>query len=823
MEYSQMDLSRLKCIIKPVLTLAVTALVMLATAPVLLAHDDSMPGNGRVPAHASDTMRAFAAEHHHDEYLSAQSITACVAGFAGVYPCSNVDLMAFLPLNQIGGGNGNDIWGWTDSTTGKEYAIMGLTNGTAFVDISDPVNPVYLGHLPPHVGVSNSSWRDIKTYNDHAYIGSEALNSGMQVMDLAQLRNVPLPPVTFVETALYSGFSTSHDIVINEDSGYAYGVGLNSGNCGRGLHFVDIINPTNPQAAGCFSADGYTHDAQCVNYIGPDADHQGKEICFAYNEDTLTIVDVSNKAAPLQISRTGYSNRSYTHQGWLTEDQAYLLMDDELDERNVASITNTRTLIWNVQDLDSPVYTGDYIGPSTSIDHNQFIVGNYSYQANYRSGLRILDISDIANSNLAEVGFFDIYPSSDSANFNGAWGVYPFLASGNVIVSGIEQGLYILRPNFAAPSDPPVVNILNPVNNDLTPLSGVVQIQIDATDTEDADGSLVVEWNVDGGAWQSTAYIAPDYVANWDTQTVLDGAHAINARAVDSDLQAGNDISNVTVANGAPQFTVDTVNVSITVGKGDRNTGDATLMVSDEAGSPLDGVAVEGSFSGNWSGTRNATTDGNGEASFKTPKVKNLAFVQFCVDLASKAGWTFDIANSTLCGDSDASGGAFGTVAGLVTDAATGDGISNAAVSTDSGQSGNSDSFGDYSIADVPVGNRNVSVTAGGYDGQSISETVSEGATAPVDFALNESATGGSGTIKGTVYSGAGGKLSGVTVQVLGGSSSVTNKGGKYSIQNVPEGTQSVTASRVGYLSQQQFVNVSAGGSATLDFLLAPE
>ena len=816
-----MDMFKLKSIFKPVLTLTITALVMLAAVPGLLAHDDSMPGNGRVPPHARDTMRAFAAEHHHNQHLSAQSITACVGGVAGTYPCSNVDLMAFLPLNQIGGGNGNDIWGWTDSTTGKEYAIMGLTNGTAFVDISDPVNPVYLGHLPPHTGVSNSSWRDIKTYDDHAFIGSEALNSGMQVMDLAQLRNVPAPPVTFVETAFYTGFSTSHDIVINEDSGYAYGVGVN--NCSRGLHFVDIVNPTSPQAAGCFSADGYTHDAQCVNYIGPDVDHQGKEICFAFNEDTLTIVDVSNKAAPVQISRTGYSNRGYTHQGWLTGDQAYLLMDDELDERNNPDITNTRTLIWNVQDLDNPVYTGDYIGPSTSIDHNQFIVGNYSYQANYRSGLRILDISDIANSNLAEVGFFDIYPSSDSANFNGAWGVYPFFASGNVIVSGIEQGLYILRPNLAAPSDPPVVNILSPVDNDPTPLTGAVQIQIDATDTEDADGTLLVEWNVNGGAWQPTAYAAPDYVANWDTGTVLDGAHVINARAVDSDLREGNDASNITVENGMPKFTVDSINVNITAGNGNRNTGNATLMVSDEAGSPLGGVAVEGRFSGGWNGARNATTDGSGEAGFKTPKVKGLAFIQFCVDLASKAGWSFDIDNSTLCGDSSGGGSAFGTVAGQVTDTVTGNGISNAAASTDSGQSGNSDAFGNYSIANVPVGNRNVSVTAGGYDGQSTAVTVSENTTTTVDFTLDESAAGGAGSIKGTVYSGAGGKLSGVTVQVAGGSSSDTNKGGKYSIQNVPEGSQSVTASRDGYLSQQKFVTVNAGGAVTLNFTLAPK
>ena len=353
-------------------------------------------------------------------------------------------------------------------------------------------------------------------FNDHAFIGSEALGSSLQIMDLHQLRTVPAPPVTFVELLLdppFLDFSTSHNIVINEQSGYAYAVGTNNGSCKRGLTFVDILNPTDPQAVGCYAANGYTHDAQCVNYAGPDPDHQGKEICFAYNEDTLTIVDVTNKAAPVQLSRTPYQDSRYTHQGWLTEDHTYLLMGDELDERDLGGLT--RTLMWDVYDLDAPIYFGDYLGPTTAIDHNQYIKGNFSFQANYRAGLSILDISDIANGNLTEVAYFDIYPSSDSANFNGAWSVYPYFPSGNVVVSGIEQGLYILRPNLTAPNDAPVVSILEPMNNDPTPLAGTVPIRIDATDTEDATGSLTVEWNVNGSAWQPTSWNGVEYTANW--------------------------------------------------------------------------------------------------------------------------------------------------------------------------------------------------------------------------------------------------------------------------------------------------------------------
>lgn len=805
---------------------AISFLLLLFAGLSLQAHDDAMPGKGRTPQFARENMRAFAEDHHHNEHLSAQSITTCTGGMAGGFPCENIDLMSFLPTSQIGGGNGNDVWGWTDPLDGKEYAIMGLTNGTAFVDISDPVNPVYLGHLPPHTGVGNSSWRDIKTYNNHAYIGSEALNSGMQVVDLTQLRSIASPPVTIVETAFYTGFSTSHNIVINEDSGYAYGVGLNSGNCGRGLHFVNILNPTSPQSAGCFNSDGYTHDAQCVIYNGPDTAYVGNEICFAYNEDTLTIVDVTNKGAPVQLSRTGYANRGYSHQGWITENHAHLLMDDELDERNITSITNTRTLVWNIEDLDNPFHQGDYEGVSTTIDHNQYIVGNYSYQANYQSGLRILDITDIANvtqgtanDHISEAGFFDVYTSGNATGFNGAWSVYPFFESGIVIVSGIEQGLFILRPNLGTPTNPPVTDLLDPA--DASEVSGNVAIRINATDIEDAPGTLTVEWNIDGGAWQPASYVGPDYEANWDSTTVFDGNRVITARAVDSDMQAHSDSHTVSVANGMQTFTADVIDVYVETGKGNRNRGFGTILVSDENGDPLENALVDSSFGGDWTGNFSSTSDANGLITVQTQKVKNLSYVELCVLNASVPGMEFNSTGSMLCRDNN-SASTFGTVAGKVTDSATSNGITNASVETDTGQSTTTDSYGDYSIANVPTGSRTVSVTASGYDNQQATDLVTDGGTTTIDFALVETPTGGSGSVKGTVYSGQGGKLQGVTVTVDGGTSSMTNKGGKYTIQNVPGGWQTIIATKPGYLTQEQDVIVTVGGSVTLNFTLQP-
>ncbi len=338
------------------------------------------PDDGQI--HLAEHDLAKLADRQPVENLTPLGFTPCNNGFAGTYPCLNVDMMSFLPWSALGGGQGSANWGWTDPLTGKEYAIMGRSNGTAFVDISDLLNPVYLGNLPTQTYAT--TWRELKTYNNYAFIVADAAgNHGMQIFDLTQLREVSNPPVTFAATTVYTGFQTSHTITVNEATGFIYANGTNT--CSGGLHMVDVHDPLHPAFAGCFSADGYTHDSQCVLYNGPDADHTGKEICFASNEDTLTIVNVTDKSAPLMLSRTGYTGRGYTHQGWLSEDQRYFLLDDEFDELNTGR--NTTTYVWNVSNLDAPSVLGTYVAATRAIDHNQFVLGNLNFQANYRAGL----------------------------------------------------------------------------------------------------------------------------------------------------------------------------------------------------------------------------------------------------------------------------------------------------------------------------------------------------------------------------------------------------------------------------------------------------
>ena len=203
--------------------------------------------------------------------IPAVSDVPCTNGFAGEYECQNVDVLSIVPLSELGcGGDGNDIWGWTDPETDHEYAMVGCMDGTSFVDVTDPFDPKVLGFLRTYT--SSSIWRDLKVFNDHVFIVSEADEHGMQVYDLTQLRNLsPSKSGTvteLTETAHYCEFGSAHNIVSNEDTGFMYSVG--SQTCNSGLHMIDVNDPGNPKFAGCYMDDGYVHDAQCVIYKGPD-------------------------------------------------------------------------------------------------------------------------------------------------------------------------------------------------------------------------------------------------------------------------------------------------------------------------------------------------------------------------------------------------------------------------------------------------------------------------------------------------------------------------------------------------------------------------
>ena len=367
---------------------------------------------------------------------------------AGNFTCSGLSLRKRVPNDAMGGGDGNDIWGWADPVNGNEYALMGLTNGTAFVDVTDPDNPVFLGHLATNT--VESPWRDLKVYMDHVFVVADGAGShGMQVFDLTRLRGVTSPQV-FTADNIYIDFRNAHNLAINEATGFAYAVGTNT--CSEGLHIVDISTPTSPVFAGCHT-DADTHDTQCVIYQGPDPDYTGREICFSsaktntantlpVNTHHVGIADVTDKLAPVTIFERNYPDVGFAHQGWLTEDHRFFLLGDELDETTLG--VPTRTLIFDIADLDAPVFVSAYQATADSIDHNLYVLGNRVFQANYTSGVRVLEFQDLSNDEITEVAFLDTFPNSDIAEFDGVWSVYPYLPSGNIIASDISNGLFIL-------------------------------------------------------------------------------------------------------------------------------------------------------------------------------------------------------------------------------------------------------------------------------------------------------------------------------------------------------------------------------------------
>ena len=334
------------------------------------------------------------------------------------------------------------MWGWTDSTTGSEYALVGLVNGTAFVDITDDENPIFLGKLP--TATVDSPWRDVKVYQDFAFIVAESSDHGIQIFDLTKLRDVTNPPQTFTADQRFTGIGNAHNIVINEAMGFAYPVGTARNDIfNGGVHFIDIRNPLNPIAVGGYGTNGYTHDAQVISYTGPDADYTGSEIFIGSNEDQIAIVDITDKANPAEIATLDYSQLGYTHQGWFTEDQRYFILGDELDEVDFGF--NSRTLVFDLEDLDAPTLLTTYIGPTAAIDHNGYVLGDEYFLANYTAGIRVLDISQIGSGDITETGFFDTFPSNNTTSFQGVWSVYPYFESGKILINDINSGLFIVR------------------------------------------------------------------------------------------------------------------------------------------------------------------------------------------------------------------------------------------------------------------------------------------------------------------------------------------------------------------------------------------
>ena len=345
------------------------------------------------------------------------------------FRADGIKLLSWVTLGELGGASGNDCWGYV-SPSGREYALIGVNTGTGIVEITDPSSPT----IVTRIDGPNSLWRDIKTYGHYAYSVSEG-GGGIQVIDLEQ---VDTGMVTLVNEVTAGGTSETHNVAIDEESGFLYRCGGGS----FGLRIYSLANPANPTFVRSWS-DIYVHDAQVVTYTsGPYAGRQIAFVCGGFSngnvQTRLDVLDVTDKNNIFLRSRVTWPQRAYGHQVWLSPDRQYAYINDELDENPMP----TRTLIADVSDLDASFLAGTFTNDISAVGHNLYTRDNLIYEANYRSGLRIFDATDPLAP--VEVRHFDTWPGNNHFGFNGLWSTYPYFPSGVVIGSDLEKGLFVL-------------------------------------------------------------------------------------------------------------------------------------------------------------------------------------------------------------------------------------------------------------------------------------------------------------------------------------------------------------------------------------------
>jgi choice-of-anchor B domain-containing protein len=412
------------------------------------------------------------------------------------FESAGVSLKSWIPLNQfnLGGAtntSGNDCWGYV-SPAGREYAIMGCSDGTGFVEITDPAAPVVVGFIPG----PQSNWRNMKTYQTWCYAVSEG-GSGIQVIDLAQIDS---GTVTLANTVTAGGNADTHTMIIDEASGFLYRMG---GGATQGLRIYSLANPASPAFVTTWGGR-YVHDGCVTTYsTGPYA---GKQVFFAcggfnggFGNTGVTIIDVTNKSSIVQLAHFEYPDAAFCHQAWFSEDKRFLYLNDELDESYFGVPCKGR--IVDIQDLSNPTLAGTFTVGLPTIDHNEYVRGNHLFSSSYKSGLRIFDITDPVAP--VEIAWFDTFPEGNSFGFGGLWSNYPFFPSGTIIGSDMQRGLFVWRLErpvalFGYPSGVPSVIAQAggaTLDIDVTPNAGVTF----------AAGSPRIRTSIDGGAWVEAA------------------------------------------------------------------------------------------------------------------------------------------------------------------------------------------------------------------------------------------------------------------------------------------------------------------------------
>lgn len=315
----------------------------------------------------------------------------------------------------------SNIHGYVDSL-GNEYALVGHYRGMSIVDVTNPDTPKVVKLFPG----APSIWREIKTYKKHAYVTTEG-GGGLQIINLRSLPDTnglvyhDWRPASGADT-----LNTIHSLHVDTTKGFIY---LHGSNMGYGSFIGDLSDPWNPTYAGAYNM-GYVHDG----YVDNDTLYA----CHIY-DGYFRVVDVRDKNNPLVLAEQTTPN-NFSHNSWLSLDKKTLFTTDEVPNSFLAS--------YDISDLNNVTFLdkiqSQYPNEGSTI-HNTHILNDYAVTSYYVDGVVITD--GHRPQNLVNVGWFDTNPFT-GGDMIGAWGVYPFLPSGNLVVSDMQNGLFVLTPNY---------------------------------------------------------------------------------------------------------------------------------------------------------------------------------------------------------------------------------------------------------------------------------------------------------------------------------------------------------------------------------------
>ena len=396
----------------------------------------------------------------------------CDGGLAaGAFPCHSVDLQSYVALDALrpGARSGSNLWGFEDLEDGREYVVVGVSNGTSVVEVTDPARPRVVGSIEG----PESPWREIKVYQVRgtdggrrrafAYVVSEAPTAGLQILDLSTL------PGSISLASTFHAFDTSHTVTlanVDPSTGAAAPEGpapvlyiQGARQPTVGIFALGISDPVAPEVLGQYTLS-YGHDTWTGRVSGDRAaaclaGHDPCDLVVAWTGGDIRVIDWTEKAAPSVIAHVGYDELGYAHSGWISGDGNFLFSMDELDEKQTGR--NSRVRVFDVSDWSHPFPAGQWEGPTPAIEHNGYTVGDRYFLSHYERGLTVLDVSHPLAP--TEAGFFDTFPSSDTPNYHGSWGVYPYLRSGTIALSNIDgaAGLFLVKANRVSgdhPRDP---------------------------------------------------------------------------------------------------------------------------------------------------------------------------------------------------------------------------------------------------------------------------------------------------------------------------------------------------------------------------------